>query len=123
MRRPSSSLFCSLLVLLTLVAVTGMFQCAWAQEVTASITGTVTDPSGAAVPGATVTATSQERGLTYTDVTNDSGLYRIAQLPVGTYTLKVEKSGFALASHAPFVLTVKDRKSTRLNSSHSSISY
>ncbi|HEX4784677.1 MAG TPA: TonB-dependent receptor [Candidatus Sulfotelmatobacter sp.] len=105
MRRPSSLFVCSLLVLLTL-AVTGMFQCAWAQEVTASVTGTITDPSGAAVPGATVTVTSLERGVTFTDVSNDSGLYRIAQLPVGTYTLKVEKSGFALASHAPFVLAV-----------------
>jgi hypothetical protein len=83
-----------------------MFQPAWGQEVTASITGTVADPSGAAVVGATVTATSQERGLTYTGVTNDSGLYRIAQLPVGTYGLKVEKSGFALASYPAFVLTL-----------------
>ena len=46
---------------------------------------------GAALPGATVTATSQERGQTYTALTNDSGLYRIAQLPVGGYTVKVEK--------------------------------
>jgi hypothetical protein len=83
-----------------------MFQPAWGQEVTASITGTVADPSGAAMVGATVTATSQERGLTYTGVTNDSGLYRIAQLPVGTYGLKVEKSGFALASYPAFVLTL-----------------
>lgn len=106
MRRPSGVLSCSLLLLLTLVASAAMFQKAWGQEVTASITGTITDPSGAAVPGATVTATSQEQGLTYTAVTNDSGLYRIAQLPVGTYALKVEKSGFALASHAAFVLTL-----------------
>jgi hypothetical protein len=103
MRRPSAALFC---LFLTLVAVTGTLQCAWAQEVTASITGTVTDPSGAAVAGANVTATSQERGVTFTAVTNDSGLYRVAQLPVGTYTLKVEKSGFALASRPAFVLTL-----------------
>jgi hypothetical protein len=90
MRRPSSAFCFLLLVLFTMyVATTGMFQCAWGQEVTASITGTVTDPSGAAVAGAAVTATSQERGLTYNAVTNDSGLYRIAQLPVGTYRLKV----------------------------------
>src|SRR5436189_1806244 len=95
MRRPSATLFC---LFLSLVTVIGTLQCAWAQEVTASITGTVTDPSGAAVAGANVTATSQERGITFTAVTNDSGLYRVAQLPVGTYTLKVEKSGFALAS-------------------------
>jgi Carboxypeptidase regulatory-like domain len=103
MRQPSTALCFFLLVL---VAVTGAFQCAWSQEVTASITGTVTDPSGAAVTGAAVTATSQERGLTYTAVSNDSGLYRIAQLPVGTYSLKVEKSGFALSSYPPFVLTL-----------------
>jgi hypothetical protein len=107
MRRPSSAFCFLLLVLFTMyVATTGMFQCAWGQEVTASITGTVTDPSGAAVAGAAVTATSQERGLTYNAVTNDSGLYRIAQLPVGTYRLKVEKSGFASVSHPPFVLTL-----------------
>jgi hypothetical protein len=79
---------------------------AFAQEVTASITGTVTDQSGAAVPGATVTAKSVERGLVYTAVTNDSGLYRVAQLPVGTYEVKVEKPGFASASIPPFVLTL-----------------
>jgi hypothetical protein len=78
----------------------------WGQEVTASITGTVTDPKGAALPGATVTATSQERGLTYTALTNDTGLYRISQLPVGTYTVKVEKSGFATTSYPAFVLTL-----------------
>src|SRR5438445_4799348 len=79
---------------------------AFAQEVTASITGTVTDPSGAAVGGATVTAKSVERGLTYAAATNDSGLYRIAQLPAGTYELRVEKPGFATSSHPAFVLTV-----------------
>jgi len=107
MRRPSSAFCCSLLILLTLyVATAGMVQCAWGQEVTASISGSVTDPSGAAVAGATVTATSQERGLTHTAVTNESGIYRIAQLPVGTYELKVEKPGFASASYPPFVLTL-----------------
>jgi hypothetical protein len=88
------------------VAVAGAFQCAWSQEVTAAIVGTVTDPSGAAVAGAKVTATSQERGLTFNAATNESGLYRIAQLPVGTYGLKVEKSGFSVASRPAFVLTV-----------------
>jgi hypothetical protein len=94
------------LVLGVLAALVGLTMPAWSQEVTASITGTVTDPSGAAVAGATITATSQERGLSYSAVTNDSGLYRISQLPVGTYALKVEKSGFASVSHPPFVLTL-----------------
>jgi Carboxypeptidase regulatory-like domain len=77
-----------------------------AQEVTATITGTVTDPSGAAIAGARVTAKSVERGLTYTAVTNDSGIYRIAPLPVGSYELKIEKPGFSSVAYPAFVLTL-----------------
>lgn len=106
MKRALQALCGSLSLILTLAVITGTCQRAWSQEVTASITGGISDPSGAAVAGATVTAHSTERGLTYTAVTNESGLYRISQLPVGTYDLKVEKSGFAVASHAAFVLTV-----------------
>src|SRR5271157_7691 len=106
MKRPSTLICCLLLVLSLFVITTGVLQPSWAQEVTASITGTITDPSGAAITGAKVTTTSQERGVTYTAITNDSGLYRISQLPVGTYVLKVEKSGFAVASYPPFVLTL-----------------
>jgi hypothetical protein len=103
----ASSLFCSLALTLGVFVITiGMLQRTWAQEVTASITGTVVDPSGAAVTGATVTATSVERGIAYTAQTNDSGLYRISQLPVGSYDLKIEKTGFAVATHPAFVLTV-----------------
>jgi len=101
--RRSTALCCSLLLFVTVI---GAFHYGWSQEVTASITGTISDQSGAAVLGATVTATSQERGQNYTALTNESGLYRIAQLPVGSYSLKVEKAGFASASHPPFVLTL-----------------
>ena len=61
--RRFTAVFCSLLLF---VLIGGAFHYGWSQEVTASITGTVTDQSGAAVSGATVTATSQERGLMYT---------------------------------------------------------
>src|SRR3984885_6977010 len=101
--RRSTALCCALLLFVT---VFGASHYGWSQEGTASITGTITDQSGAAVTGATITATSQERGQTYSGVSNDSGLYRIAQLPVGTYAVKVEKAGFALASVPPFVLTL-----------------
>src|SRR5215469_13727972 len=49
---------------------------------------------------------SVERGIAYTATTNDSGLFLIAHLPVGTYTLKIEKSGFATATHPEFILTL-----------------
>jgi hypothetical protein len=101
--RSISALFRSLLLF---AAVAGICHIGWGQEVTASIVGTVTDPAGSALPGATVTATSQERGQSFKALTNDSGLYRIAQLPVGTYVVKVEKNGFSLASYPAFVLTL-----------------
>jgi len=79
---------------------------AFGQDVTATITGTVTDATGAAVVGATVTAKSVERGTTFTGTTNDLGLYRITQLPVGNYDLRIEKSGFQSAVHPSFNLAL-----------------
>ena len=79
---------------------------AWAQEVTATITGTVTDSTGAAVAGATVTAKSVERGTVFKDVSNDLGFYRISQLTVGNYELRVEKDGFQTAMYPAFTLVL-----------------
>src|SRR6266446_8109363 len=67
---------------------------ALAQTGTSGITGSVRDTAGAAVPGASVTATNDATGVTYTQVTTDSGLYAFSSLPVGLYTITVEKQGF-----------------------------
>ena len=91
---------------LTLVLLICGANATFAQEVTATVAGTVTDPSGAAVVGATVTAKSVERGITYTGVSNDSGIYRIAQLPVGSYDLRIEKTGFQTAVYPTFTLSL-----------------
>jgi hypothetical protein len=66
----------------------------WAQ-VSASLSGTVTDPSGPVVSGATVTATDNDTGATRSTVTNDAGLYHLSALPVGHYDVRVNKPGFA----------------------------
>lgn len=66
----------------------------FAQEITGSIRGTVTDPSGALVDAATVTAAQTETGLTRTTTTDRSGAYVLLELPVGHYRLEVERSGF-----------------------------
>src|SRR5437762_7741084 len=79
---------------------------AWAQEVTAAITGTVTDPSGAGVAGATVTAKSLAQGVSFTATTNELGIYRISNLPVGNYDLRVEKQGFQTALRPAFTLVL-----------------
>src|SRR5947199_2901402 len=67
---------------------------AFAQTGTSNITGSVRDTAGAVVPGATVTAKNDATGVTSTQTTNDSGLYAFTSLPVGNYTITVEKQGF-----------------------------
>jgi hypothetical protein len=66
----------------------------WAQ-VSASLSGKITDPSGLVVSGATVTATDNDTGATRSTITNDAGLYHLSALPVGHYDVRVNKSGFA----------------------------
>jgi outer membrane receptor protein involved in Fe transport len=66
---------------------------AFAQN-TGSIVGTITDSSGGAVPGAQVMARSQDEGLTRTVKSNETGSYVLPQLPIGTYSITVEATGY-----------------------------
>src|ERR1700730_9186701 len=95
-----------LVLLLSLVGLTGLLTPAMSQEVTAGIVGTITDPSGAPIKGATVTASDTERGTVWTAETNDTGTYNLIRLPVGTYKVKVSAPGFQTAVQAPFALTL-----------------
>jgi hypothetical protein len=79
---------------------------AWSQEVTAAIVGTVTDPSGAPIPGATVIASDIDRGTQFVATTNESGAYNVPRLPVGNYQLKVSAKGFQTALHPAFTLVL-----------------
>src|SRR5581483_5814420 len=60
-----------------------------------TITGTVTDPTGAAVPGANVSVVNQETNVPLTAVTDETGSFTVPYLQPGTYAVNVEKSGFA----------------------------
>jgi hypothetical protein len=66
--------------------------------ISGDIAGTVTDPSGAAVPGSTVTVTSKATGAAQTVTTNGAGSYRMSLLKPGDYTLVVKATGFERAS-------------------------
>jgi hypothetical protein len=79
---------------------------AFAQTSTSRITGTVTDATGAVVSGAKVTATNEATGVSYTQTTTDAGLYSFPSLPVGSYTIKVEMTGFKTANKAGVVVEV-----------------
>lgn len=65
-----------------------------AQAIYGSINGTVTDASGAAIPGATVTVTDENKGTSVTVKSNDSGNYTVEHMIPDLYTVKVEMTGF-----------------------------
>lgn len=94
------------IVVLALAALLCSAKTALAQDVTATITGTVMDPSGAPIAGATVTAKDVDRGTTWPTTTNSEGVFSILRIPVGTYTLKVEAQGFQAAQYPPFTLVL-----------------
>jgi hypothetical protein len=85
----------------------GLSSLAFAQE--ATIVGTVTDPSGSAIPGAKITVTSVETSATRTILTGDSGQYVVPDLHIGHYDVKVEAAGFKSAEQKGLVLQVGDR--------------
>lgn len=83
------------------------------QTFTANLTGVVTDPVGAIIPGATVVLSSQSTGETRTTTSNQLGRYSFAQLSPATYSLRVTLSGFREALQTNLELTAN--QSAELN--------
>jgi hypothetical protein len=69
-----------------------------------TITGTVTDPAHAVVPGATIQAQNQETGVISSTVTTGAGDYSIPSLPIGTYTITAKVTGFKTYTHPNLAL-------------------
>jgi hypothetical protein len=84
-------------------------QIAWAQDVTAGLIGTVTDPSGAPIPGATVIAKDDLRGTTWPTQTNAAGAYTLPRLPASTYDVTVEAKGFETTVRPNIVLEMNQK--------------
>jgi hypothetical protein len=80
---------------------------AFAQE--ATVVGTITDPSGAAVPGVQITITNTSTGQAYRITSNDAGEYVVPDLLNGHYSVKVEASGFKTAEKTDLVVQAGDR--------------
>jgi hypothetical protein len=72
-----------------------------------SVTGTVKDTSGAALPGASVTVTNPSQAVTQTAQTSALGVFLFPQLPPGTYAVKIELSGFKTLERSNVILTTK----------------
>src|SRR5688572_18207225 len=77
---------------------------AFGQGTTGTISGTVTDQTGAAVPGATVIVKNLETNSTRETISDEQGRYKIAGLPVGPYELTTEISGFGKYKRGPINL-------------------
>ncbi|WP_260705621.1 TonB-dependent receptor [Edaphobacter flagellatus] len=77
---------------------------AGAQTITGSITGTVTDATGAVIPNAKVVATNVDTGVKTESTTNNDGLYNIRFLQIGNYKVSIDAQGFGTSSYGPFVL-------------------
>src|SRR5262245_6744810 len=97
MRPPRA--FLSLLVLLLALPAS-----AAAQQGTAALEGAVEDPSGAVLPGVTVTATHRDTGTGRSVVTDERGRYRMQALPTGPYVVTAELTGFTAATREVILL-------------------
>ncbi len=95
------SLFCLLLGMVLALPQAGL-----AQGTTGTITGTVTDATGAIVAGATVTIRNVDTNAVRSIVTSDIGSYKITQLQPGNYTLKVNKASFNVFEQKDIVLQI-----------------
>ncbi len=85
-----------------------------AQVLYGSLIGNVTDPNGALVPGAAVTATDQGTGIVKSTVTDPTGAYQFVNLPPGTYTLKVALSGFKSFERRDLLVQANDIERTNV---------
>ncbi len=82
---------------------------AGAQSTDAALTGSVTDPTGAAIPGAQVTAQNVQTGVVHRTVTNQAGVYLFAALPPGLYRVSAEATGFSKFTYSDVRLEVGAR--------------
>ena len=77
-----------------------------AQVVTGAITGRITDTTGAVIPGATVQVQNVETGLSRSVQSDAGGRYVVRNLPVGSYTVTLQQSGFQTVVRSGITLTV-----------------
>src|SRR5438477_1403554 len=83
------------------------------QSTNATVSGTVSDPSGAVLPGVSLTATNNATGVVSTVISNEAGAYNVTSLLPGTYTVSAELPGFQKSTYTGVALG--NREQVRLN--------
>lgn len=98
--RRARSLYLAITAILLLLVPAGLF----AQVDRGTITGRITDTSGAVIPSVKVTATEQATNAQYQTVSNGLGIYSLLNLPIGTYTVSYQKESFKATNHPGLAL-------------------
>ncbi|HEV2836987.1 MAG TPA: carboxypeptidase regulatory-like domain-containing protein [Pyrinomonadaceae bacterium] len=109
-------------ILLFLLIVSADSPVTKAQSPTATLTGTVTDPNEAVVPGVNIAVINIAQGFQRTTVTDSEGSFVVAVLPAGHYTVKAEREGFTTVEHHDVILNVNDRVALKIQLKVGSIS-
>src|SRR5262245_53432295 len=95
--------------LLALVLVFGGTTASWAQAITGTILGSVSDSSGAVLPGVSITAINTGTNQSRTTITNESGNFSLPSLQIGVYRVEAELTGFKKEIHSGVTLQVDQR--------------
>jgi hypothetical protein len=82
---------------------------AWSQADHGTVTGTITDASGAAVPGVQVVAVNPATGAQFRSVSNGEGIYNLANLTIATYTIHYTRDGYATFDRSGVAIQVQQR--------------
>ncbi len=92
-------------LLLTFVSLAAFAAIAWGQGSFGSLTGNITDPTGATLPGASVKAINLESAVSYSATSTTEGIYLLRGLPPGSYRVTVSKSGFKTVTQEPVAVS------------------
>ncbi|MFL6263519.1 MAG: TonB-dependent receptor domain-containing protein [Thermoanaerobaculia bacterium] len=122
-RTKTSAMRLAAAALLVLAWGLALLPAAQAQTTGGTLIGRVQDKSGGgALPGANVTATQKETGLSRSTVTESDGTYRLPSLPVGSYTVQVELNGFATVTVENVTINVATQREINVDLSASTVS-
>jgi hypothetical protein len=121
-RRTTSAIRLAVAALLMLAWGLALLPAAQAQTSGGNLIGRVQEKGGAALPGATVTATQKETGLTRSTVSESDGTYRLPSLPVGTYTVTVELNGYATVTVENVTINVASQREVNVDMSQATVS-